>query len=63
MKHTTDTPTQDDTFNFESSFFTCTNRNKRSLTLDLKKEEGSALAFRLASKADIVVENVHSVPR
>lgn len=32
-------------------------RNKRSIVLDLKTEQGRAVAFALAAKADIVLEN------
>src|SRR5262247_3922545 len=32
-------------------------RNKRSMTLDLKKPEGVAIFKRLAAKADVIVEN------
>ncbi len=32
-------------------------RNKRSITLNLKSDEGRAVFFRLAQKADVVVEN------
>jgi formyl-CoA transferase len=35
-------------------------RNKRSLTLNLKTEEGKAIFFGLAGKADVVVENFRS---
>ncbi len=35
-------------------------RNKRSLTLNLKSEEGKAIFFELAKKADVVVENFRS---
>jgi crotonobetainyl-CoA:carnitine CoA-transferase CaiB-like acyl-CoA transferase len=35
-------------------------RNKRSLTLDLKTEEGKAIFFRLAERADVVVENMRA---
>ena len=35
-------------------------RNKRSLTLNLKTEEGKAIFFKLAQKADVVVENFRS---
>jgi crotonobetainyl-CoA:carnitine CoA-transferase CaiB-like acyl-CoA transferase len=35
-------------------------RNKRSLTLNLKAEEGKAIFFELAKKADVVVENFRS---
>ncbi len=33
------------------------NRNKKLLELDLKSEEGKATAFKLASKADVLIEN------
>jgi len=42
----------------ESSPFVRLNRNKRSLALDLKSEKGKDVFRRLASKADIVVENL-----
>ena len=35
-------------------------RNKRSLTLNLKTEEGKAVFFDLAKKSDIIVENFRS---
>jgi crotonobetainyl-CoA:carnitine CoA-transferase CaiB-like acyl-CoA transferase len=35
-------------------------RNKRGLTLNLKTEEGKAIFFELARKADVVVENFRS---
>lgn len=37
--------------------FVWTNRNKRSIALDLKSPEGVALARELIAKADVVVEN------
>lgn len=40
-----------------SAYFISVNRNKRSLTLDLKTSEGRALARDLALHAHIVVEN------
>ena len=33
-------------------------RNKRSIALDLKTEEGKAAFFKLAAKADVLVENM-----
>lgn len=41
----------------ESAYFLSVNRNKRSLTLDLKSPEGKEVIFRLAKWADVVVEN------
>jgi len=35
-------------------------RNKRSMTLNLKSEEGRSIFFRLAEKADVIVENYRS---
>ena len=42
----------------ESSNFIRLNRNKRSLALDLKAPEGKVLFRRLASSADVVIENL-----
>ena len=41
----------------ESAYFSCANRNKRSLAADLATPEGQALVRRLAEKADVVLEN------
>lgn len=43
--------------NGESGAFLSVNRNKRGMTIDLKKEEGKQLFHRLATTADVVVEN------
>ena len=40
-----------------SAFFLSANRNKRSLTLDVKHPEGQDIFRRLAETADVVVEN------
>lgn len=40
-----------------SGFYTQMNRNKRSLSLDLKNPEGIAIVKKLAASADILVEN------
>ena len=40
-----------------SGYFNQYNQGKRSLTLDLKKPEGIALAKKLVAKSDIVIEN------
>ena len=42
----------------ESSPFVRLNRNKRSLALDLKSEQGKEAFRRLARRADVVVENL-----
>jgi crotonobetainyl-CoA:carnitine CoA-transferase CaiB-like acyl-CoA transferase len=41
----------------ESAYFLCTNRNKRSLTVNLKSAEGIALVRKLAQRADVLIEN------
>ena len=46
----------------ESAYFLAVNRNKRSITLDLKKPEGLAIAMELAAKADVLTENVSAIP-
>jgi formyl-CoA transferase len=40
-----------------SASFAAINRNKRGIAVDLQKPEGAALAFELARRADVVVEN------
>ena len=40
-----------------SLFFTTINRNKRSITLNLKTEEGRAIFLRLVRDADVVLES------
>jgi crotonobetainyl-CoA:carnitine CoA-transferase CaiB-like acyl-CoA transferase len=42
---------------FAAGFFGTFNRNKRSLALDLKADEGRALLHRLAATADVAIEN------
>lgn len=41
----------------EAAYYLCVNRNKRSLTLNLKSEEGQAIVRRLAAQCDVVIEN------
>ena len=41
----------------ESAYFLCVNRNKKSVTVDLKSQEGVALLRRLADRADVLIEN------
>src|SRR5256712_11565421 len=41
----------------ESAPFMTVNRNKRSITVDLKTPDGLAIARRLAARADVVLEN------
>lgn len=41
----------------ESAYFLSTNRNKRSVTIDLACDEGRELVRELAAKADILLEN------
>jgi crotonobetainyl-CoA:carnitine CoA-transferase CaiB-like acyl-CoA transferase len=41
----------------ESAYFVGVNRNKRSVTLDIAKPEGQAIALKLIAQCDILVEN------
>ena len=41
----------------QSTYFQSINRNKRSIVLDLASEEGRRRGLRLASRADVVIEN------
>jgi formyl-CoA transferase len=41
----------------ESAYFLCVNRNKKSVTIDLKSADGAALVRRLAANADVLIEN------
>jgi formyl-CoA transferase len=41
----------------ESAYFLCVNRNKKSITIDIKKREGQKIIHNLASICDVFVEN------
>jgi formyl-CoA transferase len=41
----------------ESAYFLQVNRNKRSITIDLKHPQGPGVVRRLAASADVVIEN------
>ena len=41
----------------ESAYFLCTNRNKKSLTVDFKSADGVTLIRQLAERADVLIEN------
>lgn len=45
------------TANGESAYFLCVNRNKESITLNLKTAEGRAILQELVRHADVLVEN------
>jgi crotonobetainyl-CoA:carnitine CoA-transferase CaiB-like acyl-CoA transferase len=42
---------------FGSGFFTYFNRNKKSISIDLKAEKGRALLLKLVELADVLIEN------
>lgn len=42
----------------ESTYFLSINRNKRSLTLNIKSEEGQAILHKLVSQADVFICNI-----
>ena len=41
----------------DAAYFLCTNRNKRSVTLDLSSAAGQAIVRQLVARADVLVEN------
>ena len=41
----------------QASYFTCTNRNKRAITVNLADPRGQALVRQLALQSDVLVEN------
>ncbi len=41
----------------ESAYFMAANRNKRSVAVDIGKQEGQALIRDLAAKSEVLVEN------
>lgn len=41
----------------ESTYFLCLNRNKRSVCVDLKSNEGKEIIYDLAKECDVLVEN------
>jgi formyl-CoA transferase len=41
----------------EAAYYLCVNRNKRSMTVNLKSQEGQAIIRQLAARSDILIEN------
>lgn len=41
----------------EAAYYLCANRNKRSIAIDMKTEQGRAILRELAAGSDVVVEN------
>jgi formyl-CoA transferase len=41
----------------QSAYYLCTNRNKKSITIDLKKKDGQEIIRRLAQRSDVLLEN------
>lgn len=41
----------------DSTYFISVNRNKKSITVDLKKEEGKQIVYDLVRQSDIFIEN------
>ena len=42
---------------FGAGFFLCFNRNKKSLAIDLKRDQGRELLLRLVEQVDVLIEN------
>src|SRR5512134_2163383 len=45
----------------ESAYFLCVNRNKRSMIVDFKTEEGRRIIHELIKRSDVLVENFRPV--
>ena len=45
------------TWEGESCYYLSSNRNKRSITIDLKSQEGKEIIYKIAKEADIFIEN------
>ncbi|MFM1815797.1 MAG: hypothetical protein RLZ98_2492 [Pseudomonadota bacterium] len=41
----------------DAAYFCCTNRNKKSVAIDIEKPAGQELVKRLVAKSDVVIEN------
>lgn len=41
----------------EAAYYLCLNRNKRSMTLNLKSQEGQEIVRQIAAKSDVLIEN------
>lgn len=41
-----------------ATYFECHNRNKKGISLDLKKEKGKEVLYRLAKQSDVLVQNL-----
>jgi crotonobetainyl-CoA:carnitine CoA-transferase CaiB-like acyl-CoA transferase len=46
--------------NGESAYYLCANRNKQSMTLNLKSEEGKEIFHKLVSSGDVLIQNFKS---
>ncbi|MFD4819736.1 CaiB/BaiF CoA transferase family protein [Peribacillus butanolivorans] len=44
-------------WNGESCYYLSSNRNKRSITIDLKTDEGREIIYKLAKESDVLIEN------
>lgn len=45
----------------ESTYFLCTNRNKRGMTLNLATQKGQEIIHRLLGRADVFVTSLHKI--
>ncbi|RFU65124.1 CaiB/BaiF CoA transferase family protein [Peribacillus glennii] len=44
-------------WNGESAYYLASNRNKRSITIDIKSDEGRKIIYKLAEESDVFIEN------
>jgi Predicted acyl-CoA transferases/carnitine dehydratase len=48
----------------ESSYFLSVNRNKRSIVVDLRRDKGREIIYRLVKTSDVIIENFRAdVPK
>ncbi|MBT7376408.1 MAG: CoA transferase, partial [Porticoccaceae bacterium] len=47
----------DGTSTQDAAYFFCTNRGKKSVTVDITQPEGQAIIRQLASQSDVLIEN------
>lgn len=50
-------PSSDETGRRDAAYFSCTNRNKRSIAIDITKPQGQEILRKLVTNSDVILEN------